>query len=165
MSQIDYIDDYTAMEIMSRQNTAPSETLIDFKADGKDFIAVVKSVDGNIQKYVRPSIELPDVEINVVQRDLEKFKLALDRKTAELERLRKEDKFSQIEIASGFKREYENKVIRLTAKLEALKAQAPGKIQKSIDEIKKFMALLDAEIKKCEAIIADAEKLKGRYAE
>ena len=163
LSPVSYIDDLEAIDTLSRQNTRPADSTVDFKADGKDFVAIVKSTDGRIEKYVRPLIELPDVEINVVQNELTKFSEARNRKDTELKILREQEKYSAIETASQFRREYENKVIRLTAKLDALKAQAPGKIQKSIDEIKKFVALLDAEKSDCESMIADAEKLKGQY--
>lgn len=163
MSQIDYIDDYTAMEIMSRQNAEPSATQIDFKAHGLNFTALIISTDGNIIKHIRPEIKSSEGEIKRISAELDRFKRAVEKKDLELKTLREKEDYNGITTTAGYKREYELKVKNLTLRLEGLRKKIPDEIQTSIENVKKFITLLDAEISAAEEMIKDAEQMKKTY--
>ena len=113
MSQIDYIDDYTAMEIMSRQNAEPSATQIDFKAHGLNFTAIVISEDGNISKHVRPEIKCSESEIRKAKSELDRYQRALAKKEIEVKTLREKEDYTGFvkdklnELLSGLREKYQ----------------------------------------------------------
>lgn len=163
MSQIDYIDDYTAMEILSRQNAEPSATQIDFKAYGPNFTAVVISTDGNIIKHVRPEIKSSVSEIKKIKSEIDRFQRAVEKKEIELKTLREQENYTAISTNAQYKREYESKVKNLTLRLEGLRKKIPDEIQTSIENVKKFITLLDAEKSAAEELIKNAEQMKAEY--
>lgn len=151
-----------ARELEERYSVSFKEEL---SGGGLPVAALVSIENGCLIKRKFPEIYNPEKEILKNQREVEKYKIAVQKKEAELIALRKAEDYVGITTASKYKNEYQGYVDRATMRLDDLKKRAPELIAQSIEQAKLFINILDEEKKKAQAIIADAEKLKGQYAE
>jgi len=135
----------------------------EIQGGGLPVAALVSIENGCLIKRKFPEIYNPEKEILKNQREVEKYKIAVQKKEAELIALRKAEDYVGITTASKYKNEYQGYVDRATMRLQHLKKQAPSLIAQSIEQAKLFIDVLDEEKKKAQAIIADAEKLKKQY--
>mgnify|MGYP000995738285 CR=1 FL=1 len=163
INPIGEVDDFTAMELLSRQNTAPSETLIDFRNDNLSIGAIVKNESGILKKYTAPVIYSPEKEIATAERELSKYEQALIKKNNEIKILKEQDRYKELEAASFWKRDYERNVLKYSERIKNLKASAPAKIEQGIKQLENFTAILEEERSKAERLIEDANALKSRY--
>lgn len=149
-------------ELDERYNVSFKEEL---SGNGLPVAAIVSINEGTLVKHTMPEIYNPEKQILKEEREIEKYKIAVQKKEAELIALRKAEDYVGITTAAKYKNEYQSYVDRATLRLEHLKKQAPELIAQSIDEAKKYIDILNGEVKKAQAIIADAEKLKKQYTE
>lgn len=163
ISPISSYPDAEAPLVRELQTAAKSETSIEFKAHGPNFTAIVISEDGNITKHVKPEIKCSVSEIKKIKSEIDRFQRAVEKKEIELKTLREREDYNGITTAAGYRREYEERVKNLTLRLEGLKKKIPGEIQISIENVKKFINLLDAEKSAAEELISQAEKMKSEY--
>jgi hypothetical protein len=125
--------------------------------------ALVSIENGCLVKHTMPEIYNPEKEILKEEREIEKYKIAVERKDRELAVLRAEENFVGVSSAAGYRREYQKNVDRATLRLAHLKNQAPSLIAQSIEQGKQYVELLKEEMVKGQQLIADAEKLKKEY--
>jgi len=135
----------------------------EIKGGGLPVAALVSIENGCLIKRKFPAIYNPEKEILKNQREIEKYTNAVERKDRELAVLRADENYTEITTAANYRREYQGYVDRATMRLVDLKKRAPERIQLSILEAEKYADRLKEEIKKAQAIIADAEKLKKQY--
>lgn len=172
-SPISSVDDLSGLEISSRQNQYASDIRDTFKYTAS-FLSENKSKysgpalvfikDGDVVSQATiPQIFNPAPEIQNAELELDKFVRAMNQKGSLLIELRKNEAYSEIETAAKYFKEYSGKVQLWTNRLEQLRKDAPGKIQKSIDDIKLFEEKIEAA--KLEVIkqLETARGLKKQY--
>ncbi len=130
---------------------------------GLPVAALVSIEEGILVKRKFPEIYSPVPFIKKEEREIEKYKIAVQKKEAELVTLRANEDYVGITTASKFKNEYQGYIDRATMRLEHLKKQAPALIAQSILEAKKYVDRLEEEKKKAMAIIKQAEEMKSSY--
>lgn len=172
-SPIRFINELSTFDLMAQQRgyTERAEQQALYSAsfpeeNKKKFtgLAIVLLKDGQvISQESTPVIFDPMPEIKKIESELNRYTIARDKKAAELEKFRSEERYSEIEQAAKYHREYCAKVEALTIKLKNLKAEAPAKIEKSIIEIKNFMQKLDDAKVEVNTHLESARELKASY--
>ena len=172
-SPIRFINELSTFDLMAQQ-----QGYADRAAEQALYSAIFKKENDN--KYSGPALAIlqngevifqesmpvifdPMPEIKKIESELSRYTIARDRKAAELEKFRSEERYSEIEQAAKYHREYSAKVEALTIRLKNLKAEAPAKIEKSISEIQAFMKKLDDAKNDVNKYLEAAKELKKQY--
>ena len=163
ISPIRFSDEFTPGQFRGRENP-DAEFMVNFKNDNLVVGAIVKkNENGTLIKNTMPEIYNPEKQIIKEQREIEKYKIAVQKKEAELIALRESEDYVGITTAANYRREYQGYIDRATMRLQHLRKQAPLLIDQSILQAVEFIKLLKEETAKAEQLIADAEKLKKEY--